>query len=159
MDLLTRSLFWVAIATSGTAQIAAQTVTAKDPQTLAATLQAEGYAAKLEKTSDGDPAIRSKSSGSEFAVFFYNCEKGEKCATIQFHAGFDTDDGKGPSLQKINAWNQNNRFGRAYLDDEGDPHIEMDVDLDDGGMSRELFVDNFEYWTAVMSKFEEHIGW
>lgn len=157
--MLGRSLLWVAIASSGAAPIAAQTVTAKDPQSVAAALQAEGYAAKMDKTTDGDPAIRSQSSGSNFSVFFYNCEKGEKCATIQFHAGYNTDDGKGPSLQKINAWNQSNRFGRAYLDDEGDPIIEMDVDLDDGGMSRELFVDNFEFWTAIMSKFEQHIGW
>ena len=148
-----------AIAVSGAAPVAAQTVTASDPQSVVAALQAEGYAAKMEKTSDGDPVIRSQSSGSSFSVFFYNCEKGQKCATVQFHAGYNTDIDKGPPLHKINAWNKTNRFGRAYLDDENDPIVEMDVDLDDGGMSRALFIDNLEFWTSIMAKFEEHIGW
>ena len=51
------------------------------------------------------------------------------------------------------------RFGRAYLDKESDPILEMDVDLDDGGLSPDLFVDNLEFWTSVMPKFEKHIGY
>ena len=154
-----RILLWGAVAASCASAAGAQTVTAKDPQQIASLLQAEGYAAKVEKTSDGDPVIRSKSSGSNFSVFYYNCEKGLNCATVQFHAGYDTEKGKGPTLEKINEWNMNNRFGRAYLDDEGDPIVEMDVDLDDGGLSRELFIDNFEFWTSIMSKFEKFVGW
>jgi len=145
----------LAAATAGSA--GAQAIRATDPQGIVALLQSEGYAAKLEKTDKGDPVIRSQSSGSNFSVYFYNCDKGQNCATVQFYAGYDTD--KKLSLEQINAWNQTNRFGRAYLDDEGDPNLEMDVDLDDGGMSRELFTDNFEFWTSVMAGFEKHIGW
>ena len=35
----------------------------------------------------------------------------------------------------------------------------MDVDLDDGGLSRELFIDNLEFWVLVMSRFEDYIGY
>jgi hypothetical protein len=35
----------------------------------------------------------------------------------------------------------------------------MDVDLDDGGLSPDLFVDNLEFWTSVLPKFEKHIGY
>ena len=59
----------------------------------------------------------------------------------------------------MNQWNAENRFGRGYLTDEGSARIEMDVDLDDGGLSRELFIDNLEFWVLVMSRFEDYIGY
>jgi putative sensory transduction regulator len=148
-----------AITASAAGPVAAQMVTAADPASIAAALQAEGYAAKVEKGSDGDPVIRSQSSGSNFSVLFYNCNNGKNCATVQFYAGYKVEAGKAPSFEQINEWNKTNRFGRAYLDNSNDPVIEMDVDLDDGGMSRALFIDNLQFWTAVMARFEKHIGW
>ena len=49
------------------------------------------------------------------------------------------------------------RFTRAYLDKEGDPMLAMDVDLDDGGMSAALFIDNIEFWTTQLGIFQKHI--
>jgi hypothetical protein len=137
----------------------AQMVTAKDPQSIIKVLQDAGFQAKLAKSKDGDPMIESASSGSKFRVFFFNCTANSDCATVQFYTAYDTDTGKAPSLEKVNDWNRGQRFGRAYLDTEGDPAIEMDVDLDDGGMSQALFTDNLEFWTTIMAKFEQHIGW
>jgi hypothetical protein len=136
---------------------AAQTVKAQDPQSLVAALQAAGYAAKLGTDKGGDPMITSGASGTNFQIFFYNCTANKDCATVQFHAGYDLK--SSPGLEKINAWNSSQRFGRAYLDKEGDPIVEMDVDLDDGGMSRALFIDNMEFWTSLLGKFERHIGY
>ena len=152
-------LLWGLFIVGGAGDADPPMVTATNPEGIAALLQSEGYAAKIEKTADGEPVIRSKSSGSNFAVYFYNCKDGKDCATVQFSAGYDTSTDKQPSLAKINEWNRDKRFGNAYLDEENDPIIEMDVDLDDGGMSRALFVDNFEFWTSVMAEFEKHIGW
>ena len=76
--------------------------------------------------------------------------------TVQFHAGYDLK--AAPSLASINEWNRRQRFGRAYLDGENDPILEMDVDLDDGGLSEALFIDNLEFWTSAMGGFEKHIG-
>jgi len=36
---------------------------------------------------------------------------------------------------QINAWNRGFRFSRAYLDDDGDPSLETDLDLE-GGVTR-----------------------
>jgi len=149
----------ISIAALGASPAFAQQVTAKDPQSVARALQAAGYQAELQKDSEGDPMILSASSGSKFGVFFYNCTNNANCATVQFHAGFDTDPSKAPSLERINAWNRSQRFGRAYLDNEGDPAIEMDIDLDDGGMSQALFIDNLEFWVSVLAQFEKDIGW
>lgn len=153
------AIFAVAIGLLAASPALAQQVTAKDPQSIARALVASGYRAEMKKDGEGDPMIMSASSGTKFGVFFYNCTNHANCATVQFHAGFDTDPGKAPSLEKINAWNRTQRFGRAYLDNEGDPVIEMDIDLDDGGMSQPLFLDNLEFWVSVLAQFEKEIGW
>jgi hypothetical protein len=135
----------------------AQMVTAAKPETVVKALQAAGYSAKLEKDGTGDPMIVSAANGHPFRVIFYGCKANKNCATVTFAAGFDK---KGAtSLESINEWNRKNRFGRAYLDDEGDPLLGMDVDLDDGGLSPALFADNLEFWTAVNGAFQKHIGW
>ena len=134
-------------------------VSAKDPQTIVRVLQTAGFQAKLDKDDVGDPMITSASSGSKFAIYFYGCTDKSDCRAVQFVTSYDTKEGATPSLEKINAWNLNQRFGTAFIDKEGDPALKMDVDLDDGGMSGALFTDNLEFWTAVMSAFEKHIGW
>jgi len=134
----------------------AEMVRAQDPQSVVNAMQGAGYMAKLGVDKVGDPKIDSGVSGSKFTVFFYNCTDNKACATVQFHAGYDMSTAL--SLERINEWNRSQRFGRAYLDKEGDPVLEMDLDLDDGGLSAALFVDNLEFWNAVIGKFERHIG-
>ncbi len=135
----------------------AQSVTATDPEAIAAILRAEGYKAELTKDGSGDPMIRSASSGTNFTLFFYNCTSNRNCTTLQYYAGFDVD--KGSDLATINKWNSTKRFGRAYLDDEKDPRLEMDVNLDEGGVARGNFVDNLKVWLDLLDAFKTHIGW
>ncbi|HEX8468049.1 MAG TPA: YbjN domain-containing protein [Allosphingosinicella sp.] len=154
-----RLAWWtIAIAAAGIAMPAqAQLVSAKKPDSLVKALQAAGYSAKLEKDGTGDPMIASAANGHPFRVIFYGCKANKDCATITFAAGYDKK--SETSLASINEWNRKNRFGRAYLDDEGDPLLSMDIDLDDGGVSPALFTDNLEFWTAVSGAFQKHIGW
>jgi hypothetical protein len=150
---------WLALAACVTVWAApaqAQMVKAQDPDSLVRVLQGAGYMAKLGTDKTGDPMITSSLSGTTFQVFFYNCNNHQNCATIQFHSGYDLTNPV--SVEHINQWNQSQRFGRAYLDKEGDPILEMDVDLDDGGVSPALFIDNMEFWGSVLPKFEQHIG-
>jgi hypothetical protein len=138
-----------------TAPAGAQMVTATNPQTIVNALQAAGYQAKLTKDNEGDPLINSTSGGSNFSIFFFGCTKNVDCRTIQFFAGY-TD--RKPTLSMMNDWNSKKRFARAYIADSGAARIEMDLDLDDGGMSAKLFEDNLEFWVAVMAAFEKHIA-
>ena len=142
-----------ALALGGTAQ--AQTVSATSPQGVVAALQNAGYKATLSKDSTGDPLINSSSGGSNFSVFFFGCTRNTDCRTVQFFAGY-TD--RKVTLNMMNDWNSKKRFARAYMTDNGAARIEMDLDLDDGGMSAKLFEDNLEFWVAVMGAFEKHIG-
>jgi hypothetical protein len=132
-------------------------VHAQDPQTIVRALLGGGYSAKLGVDKVGDPMVTSAVGGTTFQIFFYNCTNHVQCATVQFHSGYDLD--RTLPLETINEWNRSERFGRAYLDKENDPILEMDVDLDDGGLSPLLFIDNIEFWSTILGKFEKHIGY
>lgn len=149
--------FGTFIAALGLAPAAqAQMVTSQSPASVASAMQSAGYRAEITTDEGGDPMIRSSSGGSAFAVFFYGCTKNRDCTTVQFFAGYTEP--ANATLSRLNEWNTTARFARAYLTDKGAARIEMDLDLDVGGMSRQLFLDNLTVWTVLMSKFEKHIG-
>jgi hypothetical protein len=151
---------WLALAAFAAAWAVpaqAQMVRAQDPASLVRALQSGGYTAQLGTDKVGDPMITSGVSGTNFQIFFYNCTDHLQCATVQFHSGYDLS--TPVSLDRINEWNSSQRFGRAYLDKESDPILEMDVDLDDGGLSSLLFIDNVEFWASILGRFEKHIGY
>jgi len=127
-------------------------VTAKD---VAAALTDKGYKAEITKGDDGDPVVISGADGSNFRIIFYTCDKAQRCASIQFVAAFDLKDGM--KLSQINEWNQTKRFGRAYLDDEMDPYVEMDVDFEHGATS-EAVGNVVETWAAVLPAFKDFVG-
>ena len=135
----------------------AESVRAQDPGSLVRALQGGGYQAKLGVDKVGDPMITSGFGGTTFQIFFYNCTIHKECATVQFHSGYDFTTPL--PLETINEWNRSQRFGSAHLDKENDPILEMDVDLDDGGLSPLLFIDNLEFWTSALGRFEKHIGY
>ena len=151
---------WLALAVAAaafTVPAHAQMVRAQDPGSVVRALQESGYQAKLGTDKVGDPMITRSVSGTSFQIYFYNCTDHKACATIQFHSGYHLD--SRVSLERINEWNRTQRFGRAYIDKEDDPILEMDLDLDDGGVSTLLFTDNVEFWTSVLGRFEKHIGY
>jgi hypothetical protein len=54
---------------------------------------------------------------------------GNDNADAQLYVGFgDTK----PSTSRINKWNQSKRFSRAYIDDDGNPVLESDLDFAGG---------------------------
>jgi Putative bacterial sensory transduction regulator len=133
-------------------------ITASKPRLIARTMSDEGYKAKLETLeSDNSPVIRSKSSGTNWSLYFYGCDKdGEGCTTIQFHVSYNMTDGM--SAESVNSWNRNKRFGKVYLDDEQDPAMEWDVNLDFGVTPKNL-LDSVDWWVLTMGNFEEYIEW
>ncbi len=133
---------------------AAQNIDATRPETIVAALREAGYRAVLDKDNSGDPLVKSGAAGVDFSVYFYNCTANKACKTVQFHAGFVK---KGVTLDTINTWNATHRFARAYLDDEKDPRIEMDVDLDHGGLSTRLFQANLATWDSLVGEFQKTI--
>ncbi|MFL9842308.1 YbjN domain-containing protein [Sphingomonas sp. ST-64] len=130
----------------------AQNVTA-DPKVISAILREQNFWATIEADKQGDPLIEATfEQGTKFRIYFYGCEKNANCTSIQFVAAFtDTKAGAAEMVK----WNTEYRFARAYLDSDGDAVIEMDLNLDEGGISRALFVDNLDLWDAILGHYSD----
>ena len=50
------------------------------------------------------------------------------------------------------------RFASAYLDDELDPFLQMDINTD-GGITQKNFENSFQLWQSLKGEFEQFIGW
>jgi len=118
-------------------------------QDVADWLQSKGYKAQIGTTDNGRPKIASAAQGVNFYIHFYDC-KNDRCASIQFVAGFSTDGAY--TLEKGNEWNTRNRWVTASMDKENDPWISMDVDLWPGG-TYELIGDELQVWNDSIARF------
>ncbi len=118
---------------------------------IAGWLQAAGYKAEIRTEPDGKRNIYSGAEGGGFHVSQYDC-KGNICGSLQFWVGFDT---KGAfTADRINNWNRDNRWVRAYVDKVNDPWLEMDVDLTPGGTYENLD-DEFAIWRDALRRFKQ----
>ena len=132
-----------------------QNILADDPASMTEVLQSFGYRADLGKDSGGDPKIASSSGGADFSIFFYGCTNGKNCDAISFQSAFDLDPGSNADL--MNEWNRKKRYTKAYLDDEQDPVIDMDIYLGDGGISIDNFRNWLDTWERAVGDFKSHI--
>ncbi len=133
-------------------------VLASDPQAILKRMQDYGYPATLTTDNQGDPKIETRVSDTKFAIYFYGCDNNhENCTAIQFGAGYDLP--VGISALKINEWNRDQRFAKAYIDDELDPFLEMDVNARFDGIGEKNFEDMVEIWRKQVERFEDYIGW
>ena len=94
-----------------------ESVTRNDVQEL---LESEGFSVEVDE--DGD--LLWKLEG--YNTWMFIAKDGE---SLQFYAPFG--DGNA-TLKKVNTWNQTRRYSRSYLDDEGDPRLELDLDMAGG---------------------------
>lgn len=112
-----------------------------------------GYRATPGRDGQGDPMVSSSAAGANYTIYMYGCEE-DRCKSLQFIAGFDLADGIG--LQRINAWNRDKRYGSAYLDDEEDPWLQMDLDLE-GGATTGQVTEYVELWDTLLGQFQAFI--
>jgi hypothetical protein len=68
---------------------------------------------------------------------------------------FDLD--KGLTADKINEWNLGKRYIKAYIDSEGDPWGQYDVNLSPG-RTYEGLDDDFGVWRLTLPVFKSFIG-
>jgi hypothetical protein len=117
---------------------------------------ARGYgSATLEKQSSGDPKISGKIEGVTYQVYFMNCTNNTDCEDLNFYAGFL--DNK-QTLEVINAWNRDKRFGKAYLDSDLDAVVEFDLNLVKG-VTRDNLDAAFSLWSLILDQYTTYIGY
>ena len=117
---------------------------------------ARGYGSvTMDKSNNGDPLINGKIKGVSYYLFFRNCsDTNTDCEDLNFYAGFL--DNK-QTMDAINAWNRDKRFGKAYLDSDLDAVIEYDVNLEHG-ISRENLDSTFAVWSLILDQYADYIG-
>jgi hypothetical protein len=86
----------------------------------------------------------------QVGVLFFVSDSKEN---IQAYAGFESDN---TTCAKVNQWNADKRFSRAYLDDDDDPVIELDLDLE-GGITQERLIDFITTVRHSVAGFKKHI--
>lgn len=128
---------------------------------VAAVMAEFGYEVELEVDDGGDPVLLSKVGETRFTIGFYGCNENPDafrriCSDAQYRASYDHPEAA--SLNLINSWNRDFRFGKAYVDSRGQPTIEMMLNLD-GGFTKGYLRMFLKWWKIVLRDFEKHIGW
>ncbi|REJ90769.1 MAG: YbjN domain-containing protein [Planctomycetota bacterium] len=108
-------------------------------------LVGEGYRG-ISIDEDGDivgrideiPFLILVASDQKALLFKYSCE------------------GNNADVMKVNEWNKNRRFSRAYVDDDGDYNIELDLVLS-GGITVDRVKDFFETSKLSMLTFRDEV--
>ncbi|MFM5947885.1 MAG: YbjN domain-containing protein [Novosphingobium sp.] len=143
-----------AIGLLSAAPTSAKNVTA-DVDQIAAVMKADGKQAEI-KTAKSERYVSAVAAGYTYAILPFGCDDaGKNCKSVQFFIAFNPD--ASPTLEAMNTYARENRWGRIYLDKDGDPALEFDVDLEQGGMSQALFLDNVAYWEAILAAYAKWV--
>ena len=132
-------------------------VSLTDPGSLVAALQKAGYKAKLTYD-EGKPEIESSAAGATFYLYFQNCEAKDGCEDIMVQSAYDVAK-DAVTLDTINKFNKDNRWARAYLDDEKDPILESDLMFVGRQMDEAAFIEGVKAWDDVLGRFHTDIDW
>jgi hypothetical protein len=127
-----------------------------DPRNLVQYLQGRGFRAELD-LSEETPSIQSGAAGWRFYIYLQGCKEKKNCRDLLLQASWDTKDGEGPPIDKLNDYNRDNRFARVYLDKEKDPVIEMDVIFTDGRMDAKMLEEHLDLWSESLGRFATDI--
>ena len=130
---------------------------ATDPETVLEIVRSHGEAV-LKKDGMGDPLIEGRVVDKDYRLVFYDCSEGRDCKSIMFSAVWDVPD---LAETRMADWNREQRFGKAYLDEDGRATVEMNVNLN-GGVTRANLDDTIGWWELILTKFPDYhstLGW
>ncbi len=148
------AILGVALAMSGAARADDDLIDATNPEKLAEIIRGFG-SARMDKAADETPAIRGRIEGNAFSVYFYGCnDRHEACQSINLTASWNM--AGATSLDQVNTWNADKRFGRAYVDDQGSAVVETDINLS-GSVTYENMEGNIDWWRIIMADFKANV--
>ena len=151
-----RTFLILAILLAGTAARAGETGYLIDGSDVDSIVEiARNYgSATIETQVSGNPKIAARAENTAYAVYFQNCSAPRACDDMNLYAGFLNSH---PTAELINDWNMKKRFGRAYIDPDGDAALEMDINLKNGVSPANLSA-SFAIWRLMLVQFTAHIG-
>lgn len=138
---------------AGVSAGAQEMIDGTDPEAVVNLVRGYG-SATLEKAADDTPMVRGRIEGTGFVIYFYGCDDDDvNCRSVGFRASWNAD---ATTVEAVNGWNRDKRFGRAFLDEEGDPVLEMDVNLF-GSVTSVNFDDTVDWWRIIMADFQTNV--
>ena len=144
------------MATGAAAQGAPDTVTANNPESIAAAMRYAGYPTTVTTDKTGDPKIETEFSGYSGDVYFYGCdEKSHKnCTSLQLVVGFDGK--KAMELAALNKLMSTLRYASSYIDDKGDVWVQYDLSTL-GGIPAPVFLKSLDDFSWVSNEIADAV--
>jgi len=103
---------------------------------------------ELTQDDGNDPIWTFTHLGILITIISYDRVTAGRYESLLFYTGWAAD--AVISLSMVNEWNSNSRFGRAYVDDIGDPVIELDL-LMTGGVTAATISDYITVFAQAAS--------
>lgn len=112
-----------------------------------------------DPTTPGDQIVRTSADGVNFDIYFYGCTSDapphHRCDSMQYAAGWDNSGGV--DVERINQWNRENRFIRAYISRKGMVFGEMDIDITPG-VNYSALNRSLDRWRSAIARFRSSLG-
>jgi len=137
----------------GEAQIGGM-ITGHDVDRVVELARAYGPAERRFDDAEDGPWIRAEMEGVVYTISFLNCTAGANCGSVQLRAWWQSEGAH--TLEQMNDWNRDRRFGAAYLDASRNATVEFDVNLV-GGVTAANFDDTLQWWQIVMRAFVNEV--
>ncbi|HEU0222837.1 MAG TPA: YbjN domain-containing protein [Paracoccaceae bacterium] len=106
-------------------------------------------------TSGGDTTLEGTIDGTDFQVYFYECDGGDmasvaepnsRCLGYEFRAYFldyPTD------AEQVNQWNADHHYGKLWIDNDGDLAVQLNV-IVEGGIKEDNVKTTLIWFKAVL---------
>ncbi|MEH6699530.1 MAG: YbjN domain-containing protein [Brevundimonas sp.] len=133
-----------------------EAVSGLTPAEVRAWLTEKGATVEEPQTIQGQTLLRVNDGSATWLIFFYGCDATGRCQDIQFAASVVAD---GLSLDRINAWNREQRFVKAYLQPNQSAStavLQFDVLLS-AGLGVEQLNDPTVVWLELLAGFIESV--
>ena len=122
-------------------------LTAKD---VAGWLNHQHLDAEIDQARSGDrPTVIRVAGSAPFAIYLYDCKK-DRCTSMQYSASVRS--AQAPSVARINAWNRQSRYIRAYQDTSGRMFGEYDIDIAPG-LDQKALDHSLRRWLSALQRF------
>lgn len=148
MKLALATAALLALSTPVSAQVMVNT-----PEEILAVARGFGTAS-LRTSSTGQPILSGTMDGANYGILMYGCDGTRDCESIQFFATFDPP---GRDLERLNDWNEDQRFGTAYISDNHRLFLHWSANLD-YGVTRGNLIDSFDIWRLTLTEFITSFG-
>ncbi|MEM8698513.1 MAG: YbjN domain-containing protein [Pseudomonadota bacterium] len=101
-----------------------------------------------------DPVITVETAGETWRIEFYGCDEGRDCTDLRLIGIRPPGDDNAFQAETIAEWNSERRFGKAWLDEDGQAVLEMNLVMA-GGVTRQNFDLAIDWWLVALKEFGE----